>query len=238
MTCLTFGQERIGIPLFHRLTIAIAAVSAIGGCARTIPLADSSIANGITSPLNTDVLLGSDADQPATTVPKATRTPSREHVAITGSDYVQGRSRVLVQAPIATVRRRVLKFRDYAKFMPHYRASVVLGKLPDGNKRVYMQVAALRGMVKMGAEIAIGKVRKVGTSEVYASRFIKGKRVKMFKAVWRLKPVDAQTTELWLDVLLQPSVPLPTGLVNDENIKGAAKGVAAMRDRIEGKAAK
>jgi len=31
---------------------------------------------------------------------------------------------------------------------------------------------------------------------------------------------------------------LPTGLVNDENIKGAAKGVAAMRDRIEGKAAK
>ena len=128
----------------HRLTIAIAAVSAIGGCARTIPVADSSIANGITSPLNTDVLLGSDADQPATTVPKATRTPSREHVAITGSAYVQGRSRVLVQAPIATVRRRVLKFRDYAKFMPHYRASVVLGKLPDGNKRVYMQVAALR----------------------------------------------------------------------------------------------
>ncbi|MFP6687526.1 MAG: SRPBCC family protein, partial [Polyangiaceae bacterium] len=51
---------------------------------------------------------------------------TREAVAIEGSDLVRGRSRVVVRASMAKVRRYVLDFDHYAEFMPHYRQSRIL----------------------------------------------------------------------------------------------------------------
>lgn len=224
-------------PLRSALFLCLALGVLATGCAKNIA---SPALNEPTVPLaNQPGLVASSPNdqgsQSKSATIQASAKASHEQVAIAGSDLVIGRSRILVDAPIASVRRRVLRFKDYAKFMPHYEASVVLGKRPDGNKRVYMQVAALRGMVKMGAEIAMGVPMRDGDTEIYASEFIKGKRVKMFKAVWRLSPKGPKQTELWLDVFLHPTVPLPAGLINDQNIKGAAKGVAAMKRRSEGK---
>ena len=47
--------------------------------------------------------------------------------------------------------------------------------------------------------------------EVHESRFVKG-NVRELKAIWRLKKLDEATTELSLEVFLDPSIPLPTGL--------------------------
>jgi hypothetical protein len=162
------------------------------------------------------------------------RDPVTEPLAIAGSDLVRGRSTVLVDAPIRAVRTAVLAFDDYASFMPHYLASRVVGRTPDGGREIYMQIEALHGAVKMWAKIAMPKARARVDDEVeiYESRFLEG-NVKEFHATWRLEPVGDGRTKLTLDVFLHPDMPIPIDVMNDENLGGAEKGVVAMRQRIE-----
>lgn len=160
-------------------------------------------------------------------------TPTREAVPMAGSELVHGRSTVLVEAPIAKVREAVLDFDRYAEFMPHYRQSRVLSRQPDGTSELYMQIEALHGAVKMWARVAMPPPRKDGDAEVHESRFIDG-NVKDFVAIWRLRPLDERRTELSLQVFLQPKLPMPSSVLNEENLDGAVKGVTAMRERIAG----
>ena len=106
----------------------------------------------------------------------------------------------------------------------------------DRTDPTYLAGETVSGVVRVsGPLIGSGHKVQVGDTEVYASTFIKGSGVQMFEAIWRLRPVDTKTTELSLEVFLHPDAPLPTSVINNENVKGAAKGVAAMRDRAEGK---
>lgn len=158
---------------------------------------------------------------------------TRESVPTSDADLVHGRSTTLVHAPLAKVRRIVTRYDDYAEFMPHYTASRVLGKKPNGAREVFMQVAALHGAVKMGARVEFpSKPVDEGGYETFESQFVEG-NVEDFKAIWRMKPVDAERTLLSLEVFLLPSLPLPTSVINDENLGGAVKGVKAMKARIE-----
>lgn len=157
---------------------------------------------------------------------------SRQAVPIAGSPLVRGLATVTVNAPIERVRDAVLGFKHYAEFMPHYRASKVLGRTASGGRDVYMEIEALHGAMKMWARIEVPKPVMMGDVETYETRFIEG-NVKNFMANWRMKELAAGKTLLSLEVFLDPMITLPTELQNDENIDGAASGVLAMRDRIE-----
>jgi ribosome-associated toxin RatA of RatAB toxin-antitoxin module len=158
------------------------------------------------------------------------RNPVTEGLPIDGTELVRGRSTVVVDAPIAKVKSAVLRYQRYAEFMPHYRTSKVVRKLPQGHE-VYMQVEALHGAVKMWARLEM-TAKKDGAAEVLESKFVDG-NVKDFRASWRIEPIDADHTKLTLEVFLYPSLPLPTAVLNDENVSGAEKGVTAMRKKIE-----
>ncbi len=160
------------------------------------------------------------------------REPTSEAVPIAGSDLVRGRSTVIVNAPIERVREAVLDYDRYADFMPHYRASRVLGRAPGGGYQVYMQWEALHGVVKMWARFEMRKVDAEAGVEIYQSRFIEG-NVKDAYARWRLESLPREHTKMTLELFLYPRIPLPSSLLNDENLGGALKGVTAMRDRIE-----
>jgi hypothetical protein len=162
--------------------------------------------------------------------------PQTVSVPIEGSDLVRGRTAVKVNAPIARVRESVLDFAHYAEFMPHYLTSRLLGRTATGARDVYMEIEALHGAVKMWVEIEFAKPILVDGVETHVSKFVKG-NVEEFLAIWRLRKIDELTTELSLEVFLQPSIPLPTSLMNKENVSGSLKGVQAMRGRIEGAAA-
>ena len=157
-------------------------------------------------------------------------TPTREGVP-TVDGLQRGRSTVIVNAPIAEVRKTVLDFKHYPDFMPHYRAAMVLGRKPNGDREVYMQVAALGGALKMWAKVEMVKT-DLADGERWESTFIEG-NVREFKAIWTLKPMDNRT-ELTLEVFLRPKLPIPNSLLDGENMDGAVKGVTAVRDRIEG----
>lgn len=160
------------------------------------------------------------------------REPTRESIPIAGTDLVRGRSTVLVEAPIAVVRGAVLDYATYQDFMPHYAASRVLGRTAGGGHQVYMKWVALHGAMKMWARFDMSSAQKDGNTETYRSKLVEG-NVKAAKAIWRLTPVGKTRTKLSLEVFLQPRVPMPSSVLNDENVRGAMKGVAAMRDRCE-----
>jgi hypothetical protein len=157
-------------------------------------------------------------------------------IPVAGTEFVRGRTTVKINAPIEKVREAVLDFGHYADFMPHYRSAKLLGRTATGARDVYMEIEALYGAVKMWVEIEFPKPTIVDGVETHESTFVKG-NVKDFKAIWRLRRLDDATTELSLEVFLQPSIPLPTALMNKENLGGSAAGVTAMRGRIEGTAA-
>jgi ribosome-associated toxin RatA of RatAB toxin-antitoxin module len=163
--------------------------------------------------------------------------PQPVAIPVPGTDFVRGRATVKVNAPIEKVRESVVDFGHYAEFMPHYRSSRVLGRTATGARDVYMEIEALYGAVKMWVEIEFPRPTIVDGVEIHESHFVKG-NVKDFKAIWRLRKLDEATTEISLEVFLQPSIPMPANLMNGENLGGSVKGVIAMRARIEGAAAK
>jgi ribosome-associated toxin RatA of RatAB toxin-antitoxin module len=165
--------------------------------------------------------------------PKSAAGPTPVAVPVPGSSLVRGRSTVTVKAPIDRVRQSVLGFADYADFMPHYSKCKVLGRAPGGGRDVYMEVEALHGAVKMWARVEVPrKPAVVDGVETYETQFLDG-NVQEFKAIWRLRPVDDGSTELSLEVFLEPKLPLPSDLINRENLNGSAAGVLAMRARAE-----
>ena len=173
-----------------------------------------------------------DSDVPQDGTAGKLREPTQESIPIAGTDLVRGRSRVIVNAPVDVVRKHVLDYGTYSEFMPHYAASRVLGRTPSGGHQVYMKWVALHGAMKMWARFDMSSAQKKGEEETYRSKLVEG-NVKAAKAIWRMSPVDKTHTKLSLEVFLQPRVPLPSSTLNDENVSGAQKGVAAMRDRIE-----
>ena len=159
--------------------------------------------------------------------------PQTDSIPVEGTDFVRGRTAVKVRAPIARVRESVLDFAHYAEFMPHYRNAKLLGRTATGARDVYMEIEALHGAVMMWAEVEFPKPTIAEGVETHESHFVKG-NVDELKAIWRLRKLDEGTTELSLEIFLQPSIPMPTSLMNSENVSGSLKGVIAMRARIEG----
>lgn len=162
-------------------------------------------------------------------------------VAIANSDLVRGTATVLVDAPLPKVREAVLGFADYAEFMPHYQKSKMLGRNAAGARDVYMEIAAMHGAVKMWARLEVSVARAAngaatpseGGVEKVIMRSVEG-NVKELSGTWTLEPDGADKTKLTLEVFLEPSMPLPSSVLNNENVKGAVKGVVAMKKRAEG----
>lgn len=116
--------------------------------------------------------------------------------------------------------------------MPEYSGAKMLGKLPSGDDKVYMEITTLGGIAKMYANVDVLPVKKDGATELHEAKFIDG-NVKQFKAVWTLTKLDEGHTEVTLQVFLHPAIPLPDFIVNKANMDGAKKGALAMKKRIE-----
>ncbi|MCA9624027.1 MAG: SRPBCC family protein [Myxococcales bacterium] len=159
------------------------------------------------------------------------RDPAQEAIPHRG-ELVRGRATVEVNAPFDVVREAVLDFDDYADFMPHYKSARTLGRKPDGSREVYMKWAALHGAIKLWARLEL-KMKKDGEAEIWESSFVDG-NVKEAYATWRIEPLEGGKTKLTLEAFLEPRLPVPTSLLNEENVSAAAKGVTAMRNHCEG----
>jgi ribosome-associated toxin RatA of RatAB toxin-antitoxin module len=142
-----------------------------------------------------------------------------------------GAARVVVAAPKDVVRSMVL---DYGKYSGHIKAfdsSKVVGKSGDKTD-VYLRVPIMKGAAKIWAVVRFDPLKADGETELVTARMVKG-NVKRLDAVWRIRAVDEQNTELKLELLIIPDFPAPESMVVPEVRNAAARAVRGIRNAAE-----
>ncbi|MCC6557634.1 MAG: hypothetical protein IT372_32170 [Polyangiaceae bacterium] len=142
-----------------------------------------------------------------------------------------GGAAILVNAPIAEVRKVVTSYGSYQKFLRPFDQSKVLSKR-KGVSEVYLQVPILHGAMRIWTVAELSAPVKKGDEEVIVGRFKRG-NVADFRSVWRLRAVDADHTVLKLEILVDPNIPVPSSLVTKQLRIAAEKGVTGVRDRAQ-----
>jgi ribosome-associated toxin RatA of RatAB toxin-antitoxin module len=159
------------------------------------------------------------------------REVSRFNVKTPYADINAGAARVNVDAPQDLVRSVVLDFKNYAKFMARFEKSQIVGRSGDKTD-VYLQVPILKGAAKVWAVVRFEPIKQVDGGEVLVGHMVKG-NVKRLDATWRLKKLDDSSTQVALELLIVPDLPVPDSLVVPEVRFAAAKAVEGSRDEAE-----
>ena len=147
------------------------------------------------------------------------------------ADMPAGAARGNVSAPSDLVRSVVLDYKNYASFISRFEKSRVVGKSGDKTD-VYLQVPILKGAAKVWAIVRFEPPKQVGETEVVEGHMVKG-NVKRLDATWRLKKLDDASTQVVLELLIVPDLPVPDSLVVPEVRFAAAKAVEGSRDEAE-----
>ena len=147
------------------------------------------------------------------------------------ADMNAGAARVNVDAPVDLVRQVVLDYKNYQYFMTRFEKSFVVGRTGDKTD-VYLRVPILKGAAKVWAIVRFEPVKLQNGTEVVVGHMIKG-NVKRLDATWRLKKIDDLTTQVVLELLIVPDMPVPDSLVVPEVRFAAAKAVEGSRDEAE-----
>ncbi len=151
------------------------------------------------------------------------------------SNRPAGGARTVVSASPELVKSVVLDFEHYAQYFdpdkgknPQRRwASRVVGKSGDKTD-VYLEVPILKGAAKIWAIIRFGAPQKVGDTEIVVGHMIKG-NVDKLSAKWKLRRTPDNSTELQLEFLVVPKLPVPDSLLSNEARSAAFKAVSGMK---------
>jgi ribosome-associated toxin RatA of RatAB toxin-antitoxin module len=147
-----------------------------------------------------------------------------------------GGASILVNAPLATVRKIVTAYGSYQTFLSPFDQSRVLAKR-KGVSEVYLQVPILNGAVHIWAVADLSPPKKNGAGEEITARFKRG-NVDDFRANWHLRAIDEGRTVLKLELLVAPKLPFPSSIVTAQLVNAAEKAVTAVRDRAQAQVAK
>jgi ribosome-associated toxin RatA of RatAB toxin-antitoxin module len=159
------------------------------------------------------------------------RDAERYEVSTSHSATKAGAARVHIAAPVANVKKAVTDFKNYSKFISKFDKAKVVGR--DGDKTdVYLQVPILKGAAKIWAVVRFEPMKTVNGEEVLEGQMIKG-NVKRMDARWRIKKIDDENTQLNLELLIVPKLPVPGSMVTGEVKYAADEAVMGSRNRVE-----
>jgi hypothetical protein len=159
------------------------------------------------------------------------------------SDRPAGGARTVVSASPDLVRSVVLDYEHYAMYFDpdkgknpdkHW-ASHVVGK-KDDKVDLYLEVPILKGAAKIWAVIRFDAPKKVGDTEVVSGRMLKG-NVDKLSAKWTLRPAADNSTQLQLEFLVVPKLPVPDSLLSNEARSSAFKAVTGVKGEVLKRAA-
>ncbi len=148
-----------------------------------------------------------------------------------GEGVRAGRATVVIDASFDDVIAAVTDYASYAEFMPHFRQSRVLSSRGE-SALVYMQAAAFHDTVVLWANLRIRPRRSIGTTRVYEGRMVEG-NLHQFTARWEISPLeDGHKALVVFELLIDPDLPFPSGIITDENVHNAERVLAALRARL------
>jgi ribosome-associated toxin RatA of RatAB toxin-antitoxin module len=142
-----------------------------------------------------------------------------------------GAARIYVRAPAGDVRKIVLDFNNYPKFISKFEQARIVGKAGK-NTDVYLQVPILKGAAKIWAVVRFGPPKTIKGEEIIEAKMIKG-NVERLDAKWRIKSLDEKSTQLHLEMLIVPKIPVPGSLITGEVAYAADVAVKGSRNRAE-----
>ncbi len=152
---------------------------------------------------------------------------TRQEIRMPQSSRPAGLARTLVNAPPELVKQVVLDYGHYDRYIRPFEKSRVVGKSGDKTD-VYLEVPILKGAAKIWVVLRMDPPKKVGDKEVISANMIKG-NVKQMHANWKLKRTADNNTELELEFLVVPSLPVPDSLISSEAQHAAFKAVTGLQ---------
>ena len=160
------------------------------------------------------------------------RDAERYRVSAPGTSVQAGAARVHVAAPIEVVRDVVTDFGSYSRHIKKFNKTHVVGK-SGANTDVYMQVPILKGVAKVWAIVRFEPPKKSAEGEeIIEGTMVKG-NVKRLDARVRLTKIDDKNTQLNIELLIVPDLPVPGSLVTGEVAYAADEAVMGLRNRSE-----
>jgi hypothetical protein len=147
-----------------------------------------------------------------------------------------GHAETLIHAPLASVRRLVLDFAHYKELADSITTSRVVGHGPDGSTDVYLQMGVLNNTLKFWNVTRFAPLRALPEgSEVVEGQMVHGKgNIDDSATVWTMHAVGPEWTVLKFDVLLNPGVPAPQSLIDEQLRDSAMDAVNSIHDRAQG----
>jgi hypothetical protein len=144
-----------------------------------------------------------------------------------------GRAKILVGAPIGIVHRIVLDYGHYKELTRgKFHTSRVIGKSPLGTD-VYFQLSVLDGMINLWQVFRFQDLKPLAPGwAVVEGWYVKG-NIGRGNAAWTLHAIDDNHTLVTFDILVLPSVPLPSSLVDAGLRNAAGEAVEAIRRRAQ-----
>jgi len=153
------------------------------------------------------------------------------HSVPSSGDVAFGRAVAVIEAPVDRVMEVVTDYARYESFLPHFRSSRVLARRGN-NAMVYMQASVARDTIQLWAQLRIFERRTQGQTRIIEGRMTDG-NMDAFVARWEVTPIDEGRTLVVFRLLVDPSIPVPSSLVTDENVKNARRALRAVRERVE-----
>jgi ribosome-associated toxin RatA of RatAB toxin-antitoxin module len=154
------------------------------------------------------------------------------HVSHKGKQQDAGAARIYIEAPVEVTRSVVTDYRRYADMIPRFEQARVLGRRGDKTD-VYLRVPILKGAAKIWAVLRFDPPRRVkGGGYVVTATMLKG-NVKRFEAVYRIVKINARSSQLHLEMLIEPNFPAPNFVVADQVAGACDNAVRNLRKTAE-----
>jgi ribosome-associated toxin RatA of RatAB toxin-antitoxin module len=159
------------------------------------------------------------------------RNIDRYEVKTPHASVPAGGARANVFAPSGVVRGVVTDYKNYTSIITRFDKARVVGRSGDQTD-VYLEVPIMKRAAKIWAVVRFDPPKLQGGEELIVGRMLKG-NVKRLDATWRIRRVDDQNSELKLELLIVPRLPVPSSLILSEQRGAAARGVEGVRTEAE-----
>ena len=165
---------------------------------------------------------------------RESKKAERYQTAVAGHTIKAGGARIIVNAPLATVRSVVQDYGNYESFMPRFKRSRIVDQ-NDTATQVYLQVPILHGAANVWSVVQFGQpVKRADGTEIIRGRMVES-NVRDFRATWYLVPIDDNTTLLSAEILIVPTLPVPGSVVTGELEYASDMAVTSTRKKAEAK---
>jgi ribosome-associated toxin RatA of RatAB toxin-antitoxin module len=160
-----------------------------------------------------------------------TKDSVRYSVRTPQSGIEAGAARIKIKASSSEVLGLITDFSKYDQFISKFEKVRVVGRTST-TVDVYMQVPILKGAAKIWAVVRFVPVTNQGNETVLEGHMVKG-NVERLDAKWRIIGIDDNNSELRLEMLIVPKLPVPGSLVTNEVAYAADKAICDVRTAAE-----